>query len=162
MEGLVEKQEPNFGNSGKLAAETNTMIGTDVILKYNEPPDARKPPASQSWRLFVFKDTDTLDHLDLNSRTCWLFGRERAVADYPIEHLSCSKQHAVIQFRYTEKRSEFGDKRGKVKPYIIDLDSSNGTKVNGKKIPDRRFFELKSNDVINFGESSRDYVIMIS
>lgn len=47
----VEKVEPNFGLSGKLAAETNTVKG--VELKYNEPPEAAKP--TTKWRLYVFK-----------------------------------------------------------------------------------------------------------
>lgn len=31
--------------------------------------------------------------------SCYLFGRERRVADIPTDHPSCSKQHAVLQFR---------------------------------------------------------------
>jgi smad nuclear-interacting protein 1 len=41
-----------------LAAETNTIKavdGTSTVLKYNEPPEARKPILG--WRLYVFKDT---------------------------------------------------------------------------------------------------------
>lgn len=58
--------KPNFGNSGLLAAETNTVkvtpgaaagagqpAVTGVVLKYNEPPEARKP--TRNWRLYVFK-----------------------------------------------------------------------------------------------------------
>lgn len=32
--------------------------------------------------------------------SCYLFGRERRVADVPTDHPSCSKQHAVLQFRW--------------------------------------------------------------
>lgn len=83
------------------------------------------------------------------------------MADYPIEHPSCSKQHAVLQFRYVEKKNEFGDKEGGVRPYVIDLESANGTKVNGEKIPDRRFVELLSGDVLAFGDSTREYVLLL-
>lgn len=41
---------------GLLAAATNTVKnadGTSTVLKYNEPPEARKP--TDSWRLYVFK-----------------------------------------------------------------------------------------------------------
>ena len=31
--------------------------------------------------------------------SCYLFGRERRVADVPTDHPSCSKQHAVLQYR---------------------------------------------------------------
>jgi smad nuclear-interacting protein 1 len=83
------------------------------------------------------------------------------VVDYVIEHPSCSKQHAVLQFRYVEKKNEYGDKEGGVRPYIIDLESANGTKVNGEKIPERRFVELISGDVLVFGDSTREYVLIL-
>ena len=84
--------------------------------------------------------------------------------DFLIEHPSCSKQHAVLQFRYVEgkSRGEFGDKTGGgVKPYLLDLESANGTVVNGERVPDRRYVELKSGDSVGFGESSREYVILL-
>ena len=52
----VEKGKPNFKPSGLLAAATNTVRhsdGTSSVLKYNEPPEARKPTVG--WRLYVFK-----------------------------------------------------------------------------------------------------------
>ncbi len=48
--------KPVFTNSGLLAAATNTVQltdGTSSVLKYNEPPEARKPTVG--WRLYVFK-----------------------------------------------------------------------------------------------------------
>jgi len=51
-----EKGKPNFGNSGLLAAATKTVKtgeGKNVVLKYHEPPEARKPLLG--WRLYVFK-----------------------------------------------------------------------------------------------------------
>ena len=50
------KAKPNFAPSGLLAAETNTVRATNgesTVLKYNEPPEARRPTAG--WRLYVFK-----------------------------------------------------------------------------------------------------------
>lgn len=51
--------EPNFAPSGALAAETNTFQG--VVLKYNEPPEARKPV--RPWRLYVFKGREQVGEL---------------------------------------------------------------------------------------------------
>jgi len=82
------------------------------------------------------------------------------VADIPIEHPSCSKQHAVIQYRQVTSRNEFGDTSSTVKPFIIDLDSTNGTFVNDEEIPKSRFYELKESDVIKFGQSTREYVLL--
>ena len=158
----IEKQKPNYGASGLLAAETNTVAGTSTVLKYNEPPEARLPPASAPWRLYVFKGKDVLETIELHTRSCWLFGRERTVVDVPTEHPSCSKQHAVIQFRYVEKRvGEYGDKKTGVRPYVIDLESANGTIVNGERIPEAKFVEVKTGDVVNFGQSAREYVVLL-
>lgn len=159
------KEKPNFGVTGALAAASNSVTqadGTTITLKYHEPAEARKPPARDQWKLFVFKGQDVVDTIDLSNRSCWLVGRETAVVDLPAEHPSISKQHAVIQFRYIEKRNEFGDKIGRVKPYIIDLESANGTELNGEKIPDRRYLELRPKDVVKFGLSTREYVVMLS
>lgn len=55
----VDKTKPNFAPSGLLAAATNTVQaadGTSTVLKYNEPPEARKPILS--WRLYVFKGSE--------------------------------------------------------------------------------------------------------
>ena len=109
----------------------------------------------------MFKGKDTLDTVELFTRSCWLLGRERSVVDYAIEHPSCSKQHAVLQFRFVEKKNEYGDRIGKVKPYVIDLESANGTKLNGQVIPERRFVEVQSGDVLAFGDSTREYVLML-
>lgn len=163
----VEKprEKPNFGTTGHLAAASNSVEqadGTKITLKYHEPPEARKPPSRDQWKLFVFKGQDVVDTIDLSNRSCWLVGREAAVVDLLAEHPSISKQHAVMQFRYAEKRNEYGDKIGKVKLYLLDLESANGTKLNGEVVPDRRYLELRPKDVVKFGDSTREYVIILS
>jgi smad nuclear-interacting protein 1 len=159
------KEKPNYGTTGVLAAASNSVAqadGSSITLKYHEPPEARKPAPKDQWKMFVFKDGDIVDTIDIGLRTCWLVGRDAAVVDLPAEHPSISKQHAVIQFRYTEKRNEFGDKIGKVKPYIIDLESANGTILNEERIPDSRYLEVRNKDMIQFGHSAREYVFMLA
>lgn len=55
------------------------------------------------------------------------------------------------------KRGSGGGERGggQVRPYVIDLESANGTWVNGERVPERRFVEVRSGDVVRFGESER-------
>ncbi|KAI0114292.1 SMAD/FHA domain-containing protein [Hypoxylon sp. NC0597] len=159
------KEKPNYGNTGALAAASNSIVqsdGSKIVLKYHEPPEARKASPKDQWKLFVFKGEDIIDTVPLSSRSCWLVGREVAVVDLPAEHPSISKQHAVIQFRYIEKRNEYGDKIGKVKPYLIDLESANGTMLNGKKVPESRYLELRDKDMIQFGQSTREYVLVLA
>lgn len=103
----------------------------------------------------MFKDKEIVDTVDLNANSCWLVGRDRAVADLPVDHPSCSKQHAVLQFRYVVKTGEFGDKESGVKPYVMDLESANGTTVGKVEVPGGRYLELKEGDLIMFGLSTR-------
>ncbi len=42
----------------------------------------------------------------------------------------------------------------------MDLESTNGTLLNKEKIEAARYYELKPQDVLNFGLSKRDYVVM--
>lgn len=166
-----ERQKPNYKPSGLLAAESNKVTvsggsGKDtkaIVLKYHEPPEARKPPSSQLWSCYIFKGDakDPLDTIPLHNRSCWLLGRETIVADIPTEHPSCSKQHAVFQFRYITKKDQWGEKKGKVGLYLIDLESANGTFLNGEKVEPARYVECLNSDVVKFGESEREYVILL-
>lgn len=152
-----KKQKPNYGLSGALAAESKTtQDGT--VLKYHEPSEAALP--KQKWRIYVYKGKDELDMFLLGKQSAYLFGRDRLVADIPIDHTSCSKQHAVIQFRESRTKNDFGDVRITVKPYLIDLESTNKSYVNGKEVPESRYYEVRSGDTLTFGESTRDYVML--
>ncbi|KAK6582521.1 hypothetical protein PZA11_004929 [Diplocarpon coronariae] len=162
---VKDKQMPNFNPSGLLAAASNSVTqadGSAIALKYHEPAEARKPPARDEWKLFVFKGEEILETINLGLRSCWLVGKEVAVVDLPAEHPSVSRQHAVFQFRHIEKKNEFGDKTGRVKPYILDLESANGTMLNKEMIPPSRYLELRDKDLIQFGHSTREYVLMLS
>lgn len=44
---------------------------------------------------------------------------------------------------------------------MIDLDSANGTRVNEDLLPGRQYVELKSGDLLRFGESGREYVLLL-
>ena len=48
-----------------------------------------------------------------------------------------------------------------MKPYIIDLESSNGTLLNGDKIVASRYVEIQNGDVLKFGYSEREYVVVL-
>lgn len=99
----------------------------------------------------------------------------------PIDHPSCSKQHAVIQYRQVVNTNALGEttkvtRSGSYlpyiimlksnveifphRPYILDINSANGTFVNGVKIPSSCYYELKLQDSVKFGFSSREYMLM--
>lgn len=144
----------NFGLSGALQKDVshgNMKYG--VLLKYNEPADALTPTPDDDviWRLYVFKGTskEPIEIFKLDMQSAYLVGKDEIVCDVLALHSSISKQHCVIQFR-----------RQRNYPSLMDLKSTNGTRLNGKLIEDSRFYELRPNDVINLGESTRDYVLV--
>nr|XP_056702017.1 smad nuclear-interacting protein 1 [Euleptes europaea] len=150
------KEKPSFELSGALVEDTNTFRG--VVIKYSEPPEARIP--KKRWRLYPFKNDEVLPVMYIHRQSAYLLGRHRRIADIPIDHPSCSKQHAVFQYRLVEYTRPDGTAGRKVKPYIIDLGSGNGTFLNNQRIEPQRYYELKEKDVLKFGFSSREYVLL--
>jgi smad nuclear-interacting protein 1 len=82
-------------------------------------------------------------------------------------------QHAVIQFREKQITKELTlneqQERGVyqpfinetvVKPYIMDLESTNKTFLNGDELEGARYYELREKDILKFGDSQREYVLM--
>lgn len=146
----VEKEEPNFEASGLLAMEDNSKNG--IPLKFTMPPDSRRP--TRKWRLYVFsKQNEEGKVMHIHRMAGYLFGKDRRVVDVPTDHPTCSKQHAVLHYRVHSGT-------GQVCPYIMDLESINGTHVNGKRIEAARYYELKEQDKLKFGLSSREYVLL--
>lgn len=74
------------------------------------------------------------------------------MADIPTFHPSYSKQHAIVQFQRVEENQ--------VRPYLIDLGSTNRTFINGSAIEPQRYYELVEKDTNRFGNSSREYVLL--
>jgi len=155
-EAEVEKEGVNLGLSGALAQDTNTFNG--IVIKYSEPPEARKP--KRRWRFYVFKGDEVLPVLHLHRQSAFLMGRDRKVCDLPIDHPSCSKQHAVFQYRMITKKRSDGTEGNRVLPYIIDLGSANGTYLNNQRIEGSRYYELQEKDMLKFGFSTREYVLL--
>ena len=108
-----------------------------------------------------------------DSVSAFLLGRDANVAHIVLNHESCSSQHAVIQFRKKLKTRELTPQqqvaRGTfdafvqefiILPYLIDLESTNGSILNGDKIDSAKYYELRDKDVIKFGINPIDYVFM--
>ena len=93
------------------------------------------------------------------------------MADVPLENPSCSMQHCVLQYRekHVVRQLTLEEHRGlfqafvqepHVIPYLMDLESTNGTFLNGDKLEGARYYEIRNKDVVRFGESTREYVFM--
>lgn len=156
--------KPNFGLSGALSKDTRTgNVYKGVVLKFKEPPEGRTP--NTQWRLYVFKpnnknndgkNDDLVETLHMSKQSAYLFGRNADVCDVVLLHPSLSSQHAVLQYRAVPNTE------GKLscRPYIMDLESTNGTFLNKIRIDAARYYELKKGDVLTFGASTREYVFL--
>lgn len=166
-----EDELSHFKPSGLLYSNpeaprsTYTNISTDsssvktasssTLLKYYECEDScdpRRYPSTSTFKLFVFKGTEVVETIDLGNRSYFRLGRDESINHIQLLHESCSSQHAVLQYRF---------RSGKCRLYLMDLGSSNGTKLNGEvELEDKRFYEILDGDVVKFGASTRDYVFM--
>lgn len=146
----------NLGLSGRLAQEQTAA----AIQKYAEPADASMP--DKRWRLYPFKGEEALPPLHIHRQSKYSIGRDRKTNDIPVDHPSCSKQHAVLQYRRKadDVLGEDGSINFKVKLYIIDLGSTNGTYLNGDKIEALKYYQLLEGDRVKFGFSTRDYIVL--
>jgi len=164
--------KPNFGLSGALATDDSTgNVNNGILLKFSEPPEARAP--NTRWRLYVFRKTKTAPNtttnkefddslnevLHISKQSAYLFGRERKVADIAVDHPSLSKQHCVLQYRALPDKND-PEQKLRCKPYLMDLASTNGTFINGVRLEEARYYELRKGDVITLGASSREYVLL--
>ncbi|CCE65874.1 hypothetical protein TPHA_0N00930 [Tetrapisispora phaffii CBS 4417] len=172
FEGFKKKILPIFEPSGLLELESNSRDG--VQLKHVEPDDA--VVLDEFWKkhhvelkdqyiekLIIYRkgSKDAAAEYDLSEKSSFTVGRdmktdaneegddddEVVVADIGVREETCSKQHCVIQHRLVS---------GIVKCYVMDLESSNGTVLNGIPLPSARYIELKSGDVITLSEHDED------
>ncbi|KAL8270840.1 hypothetical protein Esti_005211 [Eimeria stiedai] len=157
---------PNFEPSGLLEKDEGAPLAAPlekngVPLKHTPPEDEHMP--DKKWRLYEFKkanrkslakaDEEPSKVMHIHRRTSFLLGKDERVCDITLLHPTISKQHAVLQFR---KRSDG------VVPYLIDLESTNGTFLNGERILSARYVELREGDTVRFGKSSREFVLLHS
>jgi len=175
-EGNVVQQKANFGLSGALAEDEATgNMKNGVVMKFCEPLDGASP--DKLWRFYVFKGEDILETLHIHRLTNYVIGRDERIADIVLAHPSVSKQHCVVQFRKVEVveaargptaeeqalgllAMEQPQTRSVIRPYIMDLQSTHKTFLNGTAIEDSRYYELRPKDTLKFGMSSRDYVLV--
>ncbi|EGC35919.1 hypothetical protein DICPUDRAFT_151675 [Dictyostelium purpureum] len=161
----IPKEKPDFKPSGALLRDKSSNNDDDggddenkVKLKWVEPSEASFP--KDKWVIYPFKEKEALDPIYLRKKA-FLFGRDREISDIPTDHPSCSSQHAVLVFRKVKKEDKrTGEMLTLVLPYLIDLESTNGTFYNGNKLESSRYLELKSKDSIKFGQSTREYILL--
>ena len=158
---IMEKEKPNFEPSGillkDLEFEYNKSKNNKILINYNPPSDSIIPTENDIWFLFKFTDDkkEPEETYKLINKEFFLIGKDPRICDIRIKQKNISRQHAVIQFRKIKKESEW-----EILPYLIDLNSTNGTYLNGEKIDNKKYYELRDKDELNFGDKKIDFVLM--
>ncbi|CAK63155.1 unnamed protein product (macronuclear) [Paramecium tetraurelia] len=156
----IIKEKPCFEASGILAQYAENALGNGKVLKFTIPFDAKIPTAN--WQIFPFKGTQSYPSISLKGKSVFLIGKDKEIVDILVENLSVSKQHCVIQFREIKKVNGQGEVLSYIKPYAMDLESTNGTYLNEQQLEPARYYELLEEDVLRFGKSDREYVLIKS
>ena len=166
-------EQPNYNLTGALERDNAIRFAkkngkkAKKIRKHSLPPDSSLP--TEKWRLYVFDSEQEECVMNIFNRKAYLLGRKKKIADIHLDHISISNEHAAIQFRSVKMKAKaidgvldmkYGSEEFVVKPYLIDLKSTNGTYLNGSRISDSRYYELRDSDVIKFGVCTKEYVIM--
>ena len=157
----LPKEKPTFELSSLLRQEANANE-RGKFIDYDEPEDKCSPQDyGLRLRLYTLKGDEEIEKpISLAHKSRYIFGRDRDAVDIPTDHPSCSKQHAVLQFRNQRKTDVYGETRNDVAGYLYDNGSTNKTKLNGKVIEAKRYYRLKGSDCVQFGSSTREYVVM--
>mmetsp|Transcript_14144 Transcript_14144/g.21160 ORF Transcript_14144/g.21160 Transcript_14144/m.21160 type:complete len:777 (-) Transcript_14144:162-2492(-) len=113
-------------------------------------PDWRQPSSCYCNKvLTVHKNNANIGDISLSNKECIVFGRKKDQCDVVLDHQSISRKHAVLFF----------GEQGSV--YLMDLGSSHGTSVDGRKIEHGKPVLVACNSEIRFGQSSRRYVLSV-
>lgn len=109
----IVKEKPNFKPSGLLAKESNNING--IALKYTTPKDSINPPKTPSYHIYSFKQGSQDPIIYDLVKSYYLIGRDEKVVDIETDDETCSKQHAVIQFREISTIDSNGNKTTMIK-----------------------------------------------
>jgi len=115
-----------------------------------QPPPWVCMPKLENCGLKVRKDGKIISIVtDINKKKFLTLGRNAKMSDLRLEHPSISRRHSM-----------FGHgSSGNL--YVMDLGSSHGTFVNGKRLESKKREALHDGDVVKFGASTREYVVKL-
>ena len=116
----------------------------DLGGEFELPPEWAAEPTHQQALLEVEKGGEKVETLQVGEHEMYTFGRS-LTCDFPLEHPSISRNHAVICHH----------ENGGI--YAIDLKSSHGTQINGKPLHPFEAVLLREGAALSFGASSRVY-----
>lgn len=146
----VSETKKKLFESSLLEGSDESDEKKDSILDYMEPSWTGIP--EDVYKMEIIKSGVLLKTLDLSSKSYHVIGKSLS-CDVCMTHDTISPFHAILQYR---KTSDFENEKGM---YIYDLDSMNGTFLNGNRIIPNIYIPLHGGYIITFGDSPRKYIL---
>ncbi|GAU88308.1 hypothetical protein RvY_01033-2 [Ramazzottius varieornatus] len=137
----------------KAASGHSDSPARSPAFNYTEPSWATS--ASGDYVLEVVKNGTLVNSISLKEKSHFVVGRLPGQCDIYVEHPSCSRFHAVLQFGSNPQNNLLSQDGC----YLYDLHSTHGTSVNKIKVAPETYVPLKVGYVIKFGESTRLYIV---
>lgn len=134
----------------------NSNTAPTIELLYEAPPWS--VPPETPFYFEVRRGDSLLTKVDVSESGHYLLGR-LPICDIVMNDETCSRQHAVIQFRPSDP-DESGEVQGPTDEiYIYDLGSTSGTYVNGMPLQERAYYPLYPGDILQFGQFPNAFVL---
>nr|CAG8520207.1 6723_t:CDS:10 [Entrophospora candida] len=135
FEENLAKQNSNNDDNDKLENSniTTTSTSTTTIIYWSGLP-------KDDYSFEVIKNGISLEIIDFPKSKEFLAIGRLPTCDIPMEHLSISRYHAVLQF----------NNKGEL--LIYDLESAHGTILNKRLLPSKSYTKLCVGDQLKFGQ----------
>ena len=158
-DSMIEKTVNKAKSKKVLPASSRDICTSDYVSVGNDTPTAILKPENTSPTEVLEQDAQAIGEAflkDINNgkiknvqpvTTPYLIGRHIEYADYIINNKSVGRTHAEIIIKND-------------KYHIKDLNSKNGTKLNGMNLEPNKEYELKNEDIIVFADSKHIFTVV--
>lgn len=140
-------------HAGYKHFQNNTLATHSTIFEYKVPLDSALPDRFWSILIFYYNEVEDAKVIKPGVKEFFTIGRDAKLCDWVFNNEIVSRKHAVLQFRKTNSIL--------VKPFIIDLNSTFGTYINGERIQPCRFYEILDQDILQFGTDQKCYWVFL-
>lgn len=151
-----KEYNPGITNSHSIPTEEPKQAEGTSLLEVNEEDNSNSRKSSEGTQVLFEENTklafiimkgnaDIIDRIYIDSSN-FIIGREKNGTNFTIMHSSISKKHAIIK----SMQEEF---------YIEDLNSTNGTFLNGVRLAPKKLEKLNNGDCIAFGNQEYQFYL---
>lgn len=102
---------------------------------------------TENFELEVLKEGSIVSTIPLKGKAFFTLGRQHDLVDIPMDHMSISRMHAVLNFRDDGALM------------LRDLGSAQGTVLNKKPCEKDTYYRVYVGDLLKFGASTRKYIV---